>query len=30
LEQVVEARAGGFAGHGQAAGMHQHAGFHFI
>ena len=28
LEQVVEARAGGFAGHGQPAGMHQHAGFY--
>jgi len=27
LEQVVEAWGGGFAGHGQAAGMHQHAGF---
>jgi hypothetical protein len=25
LEQVVEAGAGGFAGHGQPAGMHQHA-----
>ena len=28
LEQVVEAGAGGFAGHGQPAGMHQRAGFH--
>ena len=28
LEQVVEAGAGGFAGHGQTAGMHQHTGFH--
>src|ERR1035437_5914728 len=28
LEQVVEAGAGGFAGHGQSAGMHQHTGFH--
>ena len=25
LEQVVKAGAGGFAGHGQPAGMHQHA-----
>ena len=28
FEQMVEAGAGGFAGHGQAARMHQHTGFH--
>ena len=28
LEQVVEAGAGGLAGHSQPAGMHQRAGFH--